>query len=82
METFCISNPELSHFLKRDVRLTATSYDPDLRTIFCDILEQANQFLPSEAGSIFLDDPVVETAEGATRELVLLACFGRLPEHR
>ncbi len=81
METFCISNPELSHFLKREVRLAAPSYDPDLRAIFCDILEQANQFLPSEAGSIFLDDPVVETEAGEDGELVLIACFGRLSEN-
>jgi len=68
----CISNPELAHFLKREQRGAAPSYDLDLAAIFCDILDRANAFLPSEAGSIFLADPLAE----GPRELVVIACFG------
>jgi diguanylate cyclase (GGDEF)-like protein len=86
MNLHCVTNPELGHFLKRKPRGAARPYDLDLRAVFSDILTRANDFVPSEAGSIFIDDPVGE-AEGATaEELVVIACFGeisgRLVGHR
>jgi diguanylate cyclase (GGDEF)-like protein len=72
----CISNPELAHFLKREQRGKAPSYDLDLAAIFSDILDRANAFLPSEAGSIFLADPLAD----GPRELVVIACFGEMAE--
>jgi diguanylate cyclase (GGDEF)-like protein len=74
MKMHCITNPELSHFLKRKHRVNPT-YDLDLAAIFRDILDRANDFVPSEAGSIFLADPLVGD-EPKTRELVAIACFG------
>jgi diguanylate cyclase (GGDEF)-like protein len=76
MELHCIANPELSHFLKREQRGSASSYDIDLSRIFLGILRRANDFLPSEAGSIFLDDPVVKDDQPGVGDLVLIACFG------
>jgi diguanylate cyclase (GGDEF)-like protein len=78
MTMHCISNPELIHFLKREQRAQSPSYDLDLASIFCDILERANAFLPSEAGSIFLADPVNEGQDPSSRELVVIACFGEI----
>jgi diguanylate cyclase (GGDEF)-like protein len=81
MKMHCITNPELTHFLKREQWATAHAYDLDLATIFRDILERANDFLPSEAGSIFLVDPVIEQDNPDQRELVVVACFGeKAPE--
>ena len=76
----CISNPELIHFLRRESVVQGAAYDLDLSSVFCAILERANDFLPSEAGSIFLDDPVAETEPGDPRDLVLIACFGRVAD--
>ncbi len=74
----CITNPELGHFLARGTPSAPPSYDLDLSAIFCDILSRANDFVPSEAGAIFLDDPAVEGGR-TVAELVLIACFGDLP---
>jgi diguanylate cyclase (GGDEF)-like protein len=74
MMMHCITNPELSHFLKREQRSSPT-YDLDLASIFRDILNRANDFVPSEAGSIFLADPVIGDIP-RSRELVVIACFG------
>lgn len=79
MKMQCITNPELGHFLARGTPATLPSYDLDLRAVFCDILSRANDFVPSEAGAVFLDDPAVEEGRAGV-ELVLIACFGDLPE--
>ncbi len=71
----CLSNPRMGHFLKREQRPGA-SYDLDLNQTFRNILTCADDFVPSEAGSIFLDDPVVKRRSPPDNELVLVACFG------
>jgi len=76
MRIHCIDNPELSHFLKREPRSSSSTDDLDLSAVFRDILERANDFLPSEAGSIFIADPVMERDDPAAGELVVIACFG------
>jgi len=85
MKVSCIPNPELGRFLERDPRPDGESADVDLRGVFCDILRRANDLLPSAAGSIFLDDPLVEPDDLETPAtaggLVLIACFGELAEH-
>lgn len=78
MRVLCISNPELGHFLKRKQR--ADSLDVDLAGTFRDILTRANDFVPSEAGSIFIENPVSASDEHPGRELVLIACFGDTAE--
>jgi len=40
-----------------------------------EILSRANEFVPSESGSILLDDPVVKSEEGEGK-LCFLACYG------
>jgi len=89
MRTYCISNPELAYFLERE---RADSEELDLSRLFRDILARANQFVRSEAGSIFLDTPREdESDEKGPIQLVLVSCFGakaegivglRLPSHR
>lgn len=48
---------------------------PPLDLILKEILRKANQFVPSEAGSILLDDPE-KKKDGSVQELVFVACFG------
>jgi diguanylate cyclase (GGDEF)-like protein len=78
MKMHCIPNPQLTHFLKREARAQNPSTDLDLSRIFCEILNRANDFVPSEAGSIFLDDPLVDRNRPDRRDLVLIACFGEM----
>jgi len=75
MKTHCISNPEIAAFLKREAR-SKEPYELDLSGIFCNLLSRANDFVPSEAGSIFIDDQTGREVERPFVELVLIACFG------
>ena len=71
----CVSSAKLAHFLKREPRSdSATNFD--LNRIFRELLRRATDFLPSDAGTIYLDDPL-DTADGANRgSLVVIASFG------
>lgn len=80
MEMRCVSNPELGHFLKREHRANSPSYDLDLGRIFNDILTRAYDFVPSEAGAIFLNDPVFAPENPAEHELVVTTCFGLIAD--
>jgi len=71
----CISSAKLAHFLKREHR-SSTVADLDLDRIFRELLHRANDFLPSEAGTIYLDDPLDVDDSGKRLSLVVIAGFG------
>jgi len=71
----CISSAKLAHFLKREPR-SASATDLDLNQIFRELLERANEFLPSEAGTIYLDDPLIREDDLIDASLVVIAGFG------
>ena len=71
----CISSAKLAHFLKREHR-SSTVADLDLDRIFRELLHRANDFLPSEAGTIYLDDPLDVDESGKRLSLVVIAGFG------
>jgi len=71
----CISSAKLAHFLKREPR-SASVTDLDLNQIFRELLERANEFLPSEAGTIYLDDPLIREDDAFDASLVVIAGFG------
>jgi diguanylate cyclase (GGDEF)-like protein len=71
----CISSAKLAHFLKREHR-SSTVADLDLDRIFRELLHRANDFLPSEAGTIYLDDPLDVDQNGKRLSLVVIAGFG------
>lgn len=52
--------------------------EPQIAQVFTNILRVANEFVPSEAGSIMLDDP--SSAENEAKDLVFVASFGRQSE--
>lgn len=59
MKISSISNPELNHFLKADPT-DEPAIEVDLATAFQEILDRANEFLPSAAGAIFMKDSSTE----------------------
>lgn len=71
----CVSSAKLAHFLKREHR-SSTVADLDLNRIFRELLHRANDFLPSEAGTIYLDDPLDTDETGSRLSLVVIAGFG------
>jgi len=71
----CISSAKLAHFLKREPRSASATY-LDLNQIFRELLERANEFLPSEAGTIYLDDPLSREGDPVDASLVVIAGFG------
>lgn len=70
----CVSSAMLAHFLKREPRSDSTT-GFDLNRIFRELLRRAIDFLPSDAGAIYPDDPL-DTADGAKRRsLVVIASY-------
>ncbi|MEJ2189845.1 MAG: sensor domain-containing diguanylate cyclase [Acidobacteriota bacterium] len=76
----CISSAKLAHFLKREPRSITGTVDLDLNRIFRELLGRANEFLPSEAGTIYLDDPLSQGDDESRRFLVIIASFGAAAE--
>jgi hypothetical protein len=75
----CVSSPKLAHFLEREPRSDCTT-DFDLNRIFRELFRRAIDFLPSDAGTIYLDDPL-DTAAGANRgSLVVIATRDELTD--
>jgi len=67
---------EIQRFLMRTRReRDAEHWEIRLDAQLRDILARANDFVPSEAGSILLDDPRTKLAAGPGR-LTFIACFG------
>jgi diguanylate cyclase (GGDEF)-like protein len=71
----CMATAKLAHFLKREHRSSAVS-DTDLSRVFRELLTRANDFLQSEAGTVYLDDPLDKNEDGASLSLVVIASFG------
>ncbi len=71
----CVSSAKLAHFLKREPRSDSAT-DLDLNRIFRELLRRAIDFLPSDAGTIYLDDPLDTTDDANRGSLVVIASFG------
>lgn len=67
---------ELDRFVQRSKASSALPPEPDLRHVFIQILEKAAELVPSEAGSILLDDPLTKVSDRAQNDLVFVAGFG------
>jgi diguanylate cyclase (GGDEF)-like protein len=68
--------PQLERFLERQKAGLSLKTDIDLDLILRQILQKANEFVPSESGSILLDDPFRKLASRRENELVFIATFG------
>jgi diguanylate cyclase (GGDEF)-like protein len=69
--------PQLERFLERQragLSLRGEGFDLDL--VLRQILQKAYEFVPSESGSMLLDDPYRKVASRRENELVFIATFG------
>lgn len=77
MKLHLLDNRHLNVLLGREREQRGSERDePALDLMLKEILRKANQFVPSEAGSILLDDPVIKKERPVSEELVFVACFG------
>ncbi len=68
--------PQLERFLERHKSGLALGAEVDLDLVLREILHKAYEFVPSESGSILLDDPFRKMASRKDNELVFIATFG------
>src|SRR5437016_4570433 len=68
--------PQLERFLERHKAGLSLKSDIDLDLVLRQILQKAFEFVPSESGSILLDDPFRKVANRGENELVFIATFG------
>jgi len=71
-----LENPQLERFLERQKAGLTLKHDVDLDLVLRQILQKAYEFVPSESGSILLDDPFRKVASRKDNELVFIATFG------
>jgi len=68
--------PQLERFLERHKAGLTLRSEVDLDLVLRQILQKAYEFVPSESGSILLDDPFRKVAVRRENELVFIATFG------
>jgi diguanylate cyclase (GGDEF)-like protein len=76
IEIHSIENRELAHFLERHKSGYALQSEIALDVLLRQVLEKAYEFVPSDAGSILLDDPRTKQLDRQQNELVFIAAFG------
>ncbi len=67
----------LARLLNRKKKYGGTAYEVNLGVILGEILTWANKLVPSEAGSILLDDPLLKWDPGCRGQLYFAACYGK-----
>jgi diguanylate cyclase (GGDEF)-like protein len=73
---FSLDPSELVRFLERRKAHYTFEAEIDLDSFLREILAKAEQFVPSEAGSILLDDPLSKGERRESNDLVFIAAFG------
>src|SRR5258708_3112707 len=68
--------PQLERFLERHKAGLSLKSEIDLDLVLRQILQKAYEFVPSESGSILLDDPFRKLPARRENELVFIATFG------
>ena len=67
----------ITRILQRKKRHELSPEDVDLKEMLTSIMERANEFVPSESGSIFIDDPVLDESRKKPGKLYFVACYGK-----
>lgn len=67
----------LDKILHRKKRSSWVRHEIDIGDLLKAILRRANEFVPSESGSIFLDDPLLKFENRDEGRLYFIACFGK-----
>ncbi len=76
LETYLAEDEIIDRILQRKTRTTLPAGKVDLSEVLREILLRANEFVPSDSGSILLDDPVLKPAKDHKGRLYFMACFG------
>lgn len=76
MRIHIASKDILTKILERKKREAYTSI-VDLSAMLTEILTWANRFVPSQSGSILLDDPTLNQKKEKRGQLYFVACFGK-----
>jgi diguanylate cyclase (GGDEF)-like protein len=76
----CLEPPDLEAFLERRRATPAFGRDMSLADNLGAVLRKANEFVPSEAGSILLDNPKAKRANRSDNALTFIASFGPASE--
>ena len=76
LETFIADDTIIDRILQRKTKRTNPAREVDLKEVLREILLRANEFVPSDSGSILLDDPLLKWGEGNKGKLYFMACYG------
>lgn len=76
-----LEQPQLERFLERHKAGLSLKDDVDLDLVLRQILQKSYEFVPSESGSILLDDPFRKVASRRDNELVFIATFGEASQN-
>jgi len=76
IEFHSLETPDLERFLERHKSAFALRNEYDLDLLLRQILQKAFEFVPSESGSILLDDPYRKVATRSDNQLAFIASFG------
>jgi len=76
-EVFSLDPHSLEQFLERR-RASLPIFEPEMSLAdnLVEVLRKANEFVPSEAGSILLDNPRIKQVDRSRNRLTFLAAFG------
>ena len=75
-EYHCLQPPEIDRFLERRRTVPAFALELSLTENLQAILRKANEFVPSNAGAILLDNPHEKQLERSRNALIFIAAFG------
>lgn len=79
-EYLCLEPQDLEIFLERRRAMPSFALDMSLAENLAAVLRKANEFVPSEAGSLLLDNPMDKDLERDQNELTFIATFGSKAE--
>ncbi|MDH3255828.1 MAG: GAF domain-containing protein, partial [Acidobacteriota bacterium] len=72
----CLEPQDLEEFLERRRAIPSFAFDMSLATNLSAVLRKANEFVPSAAGSILLDNPNDKKRSREDNSLTFIAAFG------
>lgn len=72
----CLEPQDLEVFLERRRAMPSFALDMSLAENLAEVLRKANEFVPSQAGSLLLDNPIVKNSHREQNELTFIATFG------
>lgn len=80
MRVHCLDPGELERFLDRRRATPSFPLELSLAENLAEVLRKANEFVPSDAGSILLDNPADKRGDRAHNRLTFIAAFGESSE--